>query len=127
MSTHHEQNETVQNGRRGSKGRSGGSHGSHGSRAPRGLIVLNLALLGGLGLVSFAPSADAQSGVSVSRVPGEYSVVAGASVGGVSSVIYVIDSANREMIALSWNDSIKSLEGIGYRDLSLDSTGDPDR
>jgi len=124
MSTHHEQIETVQSGRRGTKSRFGGSHAS---RAPRGLIVLNLALLGGLGLVSFAPSADAQSGALVSRVPGDYSVVGGATVGGVSSVIYVLDSANRELIALSWNDSIKSLEGIGYRDLSLDSTGDPDR
>lgn len=93
----------------------------------RGLIALNLALLGGLGLVTFAPGAGAQSGNAMSRVRGDYSIVGGASIGGVSSVVYVLDTANRELIALNWNDSTKSLDGVGYRDLSVDATSDPDR
>ena len=103
-------------------------------RAPRGLIALNLALLCGLGLVSIAPGALAQSGNSSTgsramkpRVPGEYSVVGGATIGGVSSVLYVLDTANGELIALSWNDSTKSVDGIGYRDLSIDAKSEPDR
>ena len=96
-------------------------------RAPRGLVVLNLALLGVLGAVSFSPMADAQSANSTTRARGEYSIVGGATIGGVSSVIYVLDTINRELIALNWNDSTKSLEGVGYRDLSLDAKSDPDR
>jgi hypothetical protein len=99
-------------------------------RAPRGLVVLNLALLGVLGAVSFSPMADAQSAKSANgatRARGEYSIVGGATIGGVSSVIYVLDTINRELIALNWNDSTKSLEGVGYRDLSVDAKSDPDR
>ncbi len=93
-----------------------------------GLIALNVALLGGLGLVSLAPFADAQSATGqTSRARGDYAVVGGATIGGVSGVIYVLDTANRELIALGWNDSTKSLEGIGYRDLSRDASSDPDR
>lgn len=96
-------------------------------RFPRGLVALNVVLLAGLAVVTLEPVAGAQMNSPTSRARGEYSVVAGASIGGVSSVVYVLDSANRELIALNWNDSIKSLEGIGYRDLSVDSSSDPDR
>jgi hypothetical protein len=97
------------------------------ARPSRGLIVLNLALLGALSVVTFSPGAGAQMGSQVNRVRGEYSIVGGASIGGVSSTVYVLDSANRELIALNWNDSTKSLEGVGYRDLNRDSSSDPDR
>jgi hypothetical protein len=42
-------------------------------------------------------------------------------------VIYVLDSANREMVGLRWNDGTKQLEGIGYRDLVEDITQENDR
>ncbi len=97
-------------------------------RQGSGLIALNVALLGGLGLVSLAPFADAQGTPGqINRARGDYAVVGGATIGGVSGVIYVLDTANRELIALGWNDSTKSLEGIGYRDLSRDASSDPDR
>jgi hypothetical protein len=95
--------------------------------ARSGLVVLNLVLLGGLAMVSFAPNADAQAGTQNTRVRGEYLVVGGATTNGVEGVIYVLDSANREMIVLSWNDSTKSVEGVGYRDLVQDASSDPDR
>lgn len=98
-----------------------------GRRPRRGLIVLNVALLSALGLVTFAPGAGAQMGTQNARVRGDYSIVGGSTIGGVSSAIYVLDSANRELIALNWNDSTRSLEGVGYRDLSRDSSSDPDR
>ena len=93
----------------------------------RGLVVLNVVLLFGLGAVTLSGQVDAQSSSATGRVRGDYSVVGGATLGGVSSMIYVLDSANREMIALSWNDSSKSLDGVGYRDLNLDASSDPDR
>ncbi|MGV6815071.1 MAG: hypothetical protein ACWA5W_08700 [Phycisphaerales bacterium] len=102
-----------------------------GNRKWRGLVGLNAVLLGTLGVLSFSPWAGAQSagrqGDQVSRVRGDYVVVGGANIGGVASVIYVVDTANGEMIALDWNDSTKSLEGVGYRDLRRDATSDPDR
>ncbi len=93
----------------------------------RGLVGLNLVLLMVLGAVSFSPGAGAQSSDGTNRVRGDYAIVGGADIGGVSSVIYVVDTANGELIALSWNDSIHSLEGIGYRDLRVDALSDPDR
>ena len=93
----------------------------------RGLVGLNLVLIAVLGVVSFSPGAGAQSNAGHNRVRGDYSIVGGANIGGVSSVIYVVDTANGELIALSWNDSSKSLEGIGYRDLRIDASSDPDR
>jgi len=104
-------------------------------RPSRGLIALNLALLAGLAAVSLTTSVSAQSFrsgndravSSADRVRGEYSVVGGETLGGISSVIYVLDSANRELISMKWDDGAKALEGIGYRDLNVDTMGDPDR
>jgi len=93
----------------------------------RGLVVLNLVLLAVLGAVMLAPGATAQVSPAGTRVRGEYLLAGGATISGVTSVIYVLDSANHEMIALNWNDSSKSLEGIGYRDLVRDASSDPDR
>ena len=95
-----------------------------------GLVALNLALLGLLGVVSIAPRVDAQSLGSNSttpRVRGEYTVVGGEVLGDTTSTVYVLDSANREMVSLRWNDSSKSLVGVGYRDLIRDANSDPDR
>jgi len=127
MKTKKRINEKAQSVRAGLVPR--GERGQSGKRVG-GLVVLNLALLGVLGAVSFSPMADAQSAKSANgttRARGEYSIVGGATIGGVSSVIYVLDTINRELIALNWNDSTKSLEGVGYRDLSLDAKSDPDR
>jgi len=98
----------------------------------RGLLLLNLCLLFVLGVVSLAPLAEAQNGISgqsyqTMRVRGQYSVVGGESLGEVASTVFVLDSANRELVSLRWNDSTKSLEGIGFRDLVLDANRDPDR
>ena len=98
--------------------------------AGKGLVVLNLALLFAFGTLTFSQRAHAQNradSTTANRVPGDYSVVGGSPLGGVTSTIYVLDSANREMIALKWNDSTKQLEGIGYRDLDMDTKSDPDR
>ena len=47
--------------------------------------------------------------------------------GGNSDAIYVVDSANQEMIVLRWNDGRTTLEGIGYRNLNADASAQPGR
>lgn len=99
------------------------------ARRRGGLVALNVALLGLLGAVTLTPDAGAQLGdqFASKRVRGQYALVGGETLGNASSTIYVLDSANRELVALRWNDSLKSLEGIGYRDLVRDANSDPDR
>ncbi|MFM9996146.1 MAG: hypothetical protein ACKVU4_10130 [Phycisphaerales bacterium] len=91
----------------------------------RGAILVNAGLLAVLAGVSLAPSADAQRGTA--RARGDYSMVAGRIQGGNAAVVYVLDAANQEMIALRWNESTKSLEGVGFRDLNQDATAEPGR
>lgn len=87
---------------------------------------LNLFLAGGAVLLAAAGIAGAQSAES-RRVGGQYTCVGGKTLGGYTNVIYVLDSANREMVGLRWNDGTKQLEGIGYRDLVEDITQENDR
>lgn len=95
-----------------------------GRRVSRGLVALNVALALGLALVTLAPSADAQR---AARARGDYTMVAGAINGSTSHAIYIVDGANQEMVALRWNESSKSLDGIGFRDLAADVTARPGR
>ncbi len=90
----------------------------------RGLIALNAGLVLVLAAVSLSPEARAQRGA---RARGEYTMVSGRVVGGSNNAVYVVDSANQEMIALIWNNTRKGLEGIGYRDFNADSGAAPGR
>ncbi|MFT5424145.1 MAG: hypothetical protein ACI89L_001938 [Phycisphaerales bacterium] len=85
------------------------------------LIALNAGLLGTLGAVLYGPQALAQ--VSASRAPGEYAVIGGEMPGSNNNTIFVIDAANREMIALEWNESTRKLDGVGFRNLATDVQG----
>lgn len=109
---------------------SGAEHRSARRPGRPGLVVLNLVLLGVLGAVTLAPGAGAQplrGDTQNPRVRGDYALVGGVSLGDNAATVYVLDSANRELVALRWNDSTKSLEGVGFRDLVRDANSDPDR
>lgn len=93
------------------------------SRHPR-LLLLNLALVGvivGLGAIRVA---RAQNAV---RVHGEYTMVAGLTTSGGSHVVYVLDSANQELVALRWDQSKSAMAGVGYRNLAADAQAQPGR
>lgn len=83
----------------------------------RGLLVLNGVLLGVL--VSWSPQSQAQR--SPGRARGEYTMVAGNITGSSVHAVYVFDAANQEMVALLWNGTTRSFDGIGYRDLRADA------
>ncbi|MEE8154235.1 MAG: hypothetical protein V3T53_04665 [Phycisphaerales bacterium] len=82
----------------------------------RSLLAINAALLGLLALVSFAPAAGAQG-----RGRGDYTMVGGGANGANSAVVYIIDAANQEMIAATFNVNTRVLDGVGYRNLAQDA------
>ncbi len=82
----------------------------------RALVAINAALLGLLALISFASTAGAQG-----RGRGEYMMVGGGANGTNSAVVYIVDAANQEMIAATYNDNTKVLDAVGYRNLAQDA------
>lgn len=80
------------------------------------LIVLNALLLAALGAVKWSPAAEAQA-----RARGSYLMVAGAVEGGDPEVVWLLDEANGELVAVVWNRERGELMGIGYRDLDVDA------
>lgn len=100
-------------------------------RSQKRLIGLNIALLLMLGVVTILTSVDAgaQPGAAAPapRPRGEYTVVSGRYQGGTTNAIYVLDAANQELIALSWDRSRNEIEVIGHRKLSDDAQLKPGR
>jgi len=94
-------------------------------RPTRALIGLNAVLLVVLGAVSITPNAGAQS--SSPRPPGVYSVVGGELASGNANGVYILDSANREVILIRWDSGRNAVEGLGYRDLNDDVNAEPSR
>ena len=86
--------------------------------ARRGLVALNAGLMLVLGAVVLSPSSLAQRG---NRARGEYTMVSGKIVGGNAHVVYILDGANQEAMAVKWNEGAKSIDVIGYRDMQADA------
>ncbi len=82
------------------------------------LLALNGVLLGLLAVVTLGPTVAAQN-----RGRGDYMMVAGRANGADSSVVYIVDTANQELIAVTYSQSNKRVDGIGYRNLAADSAG----
>lgn len=94
-------------------------------KAPRGLIIVNVALLLALGAISLAPKSFAQRGGG--RARGEYTMVSGKVTGSSAHAVFIVDSSNQDMVAVRWNESSKSLDALGYRDLKEDVNQSPGR
>lgn len=82
----------------------------------RGLIALNAALVTILAAVTFGPGAEAQM-----RSRGNYTMVAGNAKNANAAVVYIVDSVNQEMVAVTYNNQNKALEGVGYANLAQDA------
>lgn len=95
----------------------------------RPLLALNVLLVAALVAVTWAPPADAQNAAPPreGRIRGDYTMVSGRVNVGGASAIYVLDAANREVIALRWDAAKQSLTGVGYRDLDADARSSPGR
>ena len=83
------------------------------------LIGLNVALLAILGIVTFVSSGPARAqpeDAAAARQRGDYPAVSGRMQGG-NAVVELIDAANHELVALSWNRNNNVFEPIGFRSL----------
>jgi hypothetical protein len=81
----------------------------------RGLVVLNLVLLAALAAVTFMPDAHAQA-----RSRANYTMVAGGVPGAAADVVWIVDSVNQQVIAISWEPNKREMIGIGGRSLARD-------
>ncbi len=79
------------------------------------LLAINGLLLLLLGVVTLGSPAGAQT-----RVRGDYTMVAGSVNGSDSGAVYIVDTVNREMIAITYDPNQGQLEGVGYRNLAAD-------
>lgn len=95
----------------------------------RGLLAANVVLLGTLAVLAWAPWAGAQNAAAPerTRARGDYTMIAGRAVSGGSSVVYILDSNNEELVALKWDQASASMQGVGYRDLKTDAVTKPGR
>lgn len=90
------------------------------NRARSVLIAVNALLLGVLVVVSVSPGQPAAPGPA-SRARGQYTLVSNKVSGGSSSQVFILDSANDELIAVKWDRAGQRLEAIGFRDIVNDS------
>ena len=97
--------------------------------ALRGVLAsANVALLVLVGVVVVQPkSADAQAPVGSQRARGDYTLISGDISAGSTAAIYIIDSANQEVLTMRWDNSRLTLTTIGYRDLQADAAAIPSR
>jgi hypothetical protein len=82
------------------------------------LVAMNLGLLGLLAAVTWSSSAAAQA---EARARGRYLAVSGGVPGTDADVVWIVDTVNQEMVALTWDSDRKQIIGVGYRDLALDT------
>lgn len=58
------------------------------------------------------------------RARGDYTMVAGRTTqGGSVDTVYIVDSANQEVVAVKWDQTKKTLSGVGYRSITADARG----
>ena len=96
----------------------------------RGLIALNAVLLAGVAFLAWGPLAGAQPGQPgevAARGRGEYTMVAGKTMSGGAAAVYVVDSANQEIVALRWDQGKQQMIGLGYTNLQRDGRAIPGR
>jgi hypothetical protein len=92
----------------------------------RGLLILNASLLAALALLTWGPLAVGQN-AQPGRARGDYTMVAGKTISGGPSAVYIVDSANQELVALRWDQAKQQMVGMGYRSLTGDARSIPGR
>lgn len=85
------------------------------------LLVLNVALLAALAVLSFGPAAQAQQ---ANRLRGNYLMTLGEIRGVTSTVVYIYDTKNRELLPVTFDGrKLKTLTTTREIGPDLDQAG----
>lgn len=85
-----------------------------------GLVLLNVLLLGALAWVSLGAGAPAIAG-DASAGRGEYVAVSGTIAGSKTPIIWIVNQASQELVAVQYDAQRDQLVGFGYRNLENDA------
>jgi len=86
----------------------------------KGLVAVNAALALVLIGVSVSSPAWAQARAGGARPRGDYTMVSGRILGAEEAGLYILDSANQEMVCLQFDRSRQAMKFVGYRDMAAD-------
>ena len=81
-----------------------------------GLIALNLLLLAIFSAVSFVPESIAQTPKS-----GHYISVPAKTNSITSGIVYILDTDNQELVAVTWDHNNNRIATLGYRNIKSDA------
>lgn len=100
------------------------SHHSMRQGPPVRLIAANVVLLGALAVLTIvglqSPAGAQPGGAPAVRGRGDYTMVSGRYQGGTANMVYLLDSANQELLALEWNRNRNEFVPLGLRSLVED-------
>ena len=85
-----------------------------------GLVFLNVMLLAALAFVTLGPDEAAQADASLGG-RGEYVAVSGTIAGSKTPIIWIVNQASQELVAVQFDSQRDQLIGFGYRDLNKDA------
>jgi hypothetical protein len=85
--------------------------------AANAVLLLALAVLTVAGVQSQAGAQPGAGGAAGQRGRGDYTMVSGRYQGGTANMVYVLDSANQELLALEWNRNRNEFVPLGLRSL----------
>ena len=85
------------------------------STSRSGVIALNVVLLVSLTVVALVPSSEAQSTPSQ-----RYLALPSTANGITTGVVYIMDTAGKELAAVAWNQNRNKIMTLGYRNISVD-------
>ncbi|MBX3386729.1 MAG: hypothetical protein KF768_09175 [Phycisphaeraceae bacterium] len=95
---------------------------THTANPPRKLLWLNGGLLVALAAATIVGHAVAQPGDTANlRNRGDYTMISGRFQGGTTSAVYILDAANQQVMALTWDRNGRRFDLLGLRSLSDDA------
>ena len=84
------------------------------------LVLLNIVLLGALVFVTFGGDGQAHA-VNASSARGQYVAVSGTIAGSKTPIIWIVDQASQEVVAVQFDAQSDQLVGFGYRNMNNDA------